>query len=372
MYAALFLALTPLHADDADFLANVPILVLDGETAQTRQARKTSSAFTQSKRLQETWYPVNVEIHKNLLLAAAREGLPLIPASRARLDVGSAATMQQLSRQLRALGFTSTSPEDSPLADKTVSEKAEILTQWGTSAHLEKFRGTPATLWQMLQIEEEPLRLTMVDFLSRSPSASTFLAKCAIYDSSPKVRELSVKALHKRPAAGYLPTLLAGVQHPWPAARENAVQAIQKLKPSGVQSTLQKLLEESPPGVPYKDKRTGKFLVRELVRLNHRQNCLLCHEPAYDQKSGLVQPDKNDGYYDGRFFIRADVTYLRPDFSVMIDTKTKRHGLQRYDFLIRTRPATDLEISKTKQTPEPGPPRRQDLERLLKTLREGD
>jgi hypothetical protein len=361
MYTALVLALTLPHADDVDYLQDVPELVLDVDTAETRRVKRNLST-----RFGLQWYDVNLEYHKRLLQAATREGLPVLPASKARLDVGSAAAMQQLSRQLRALGFTSTSPEYSPLAGKYVAEKAELLSKWGTSARLENFRGSPATLWQMLQVEEEPLRLCMVDFLSRSQFASTPLAKCAVYDTSPKVRELSVRALRKRPAAAYLPTLLAGVTHPWPAARKNAARALTELRPDGARPAVEKLLGEPPPGVPFGDKRTGNLVVRELVRLNHRQNCLLCHEPAYDQKDGLVQPARNDGYYDDRFFVRADVTYLRPDFSVMIDTKTKR-GFQRYDFLLRTRPVGDDEIKKADKTSG-----RRELEQLLKTLREGD
>ena len=47
-------------------------------------------------------------------------------------------------------------------------------------------------------------------------------------------------------------------------------------------------------------------------------------------------------YYDGDgIFVRADVTYLRQDFSVMqsVENPGKWPALQRFDFLVRIRPA---------------------------------
>src|SRR5262249_7971657 len=50
----------------------------------------------------------------------------------------------------------------------------------------------------------------------------------------------------------------------------------------------------------------------------------------------------------GGTFVRADVTYLRQDFSLMLrvpDAAAYRWPeMQRYDFLVRTRPATEIEI----------------------------
>jgi len=110
--------------------------------------------------------------------------------------------------------------------------------------------------------------------------------------------------------------------------------------------------------MPFQKKVKGRpvFLVRELVRVNHLRNCLLCHAPSAgfrDPVRGLVpSPDQPlprtiRQYYQARRgnFVRADVTYLRQDFAVL--QPVKDHGrwpkMQRYDYLVRVRPPTEEE-----------------------------
>jgi hypothetical protein len=98
--------------------------------------------------------------------------------------------------------------------------------------------------------------------------------------------------------------------------------------------------------------------VREVVRVNHLRNCLLCHAPAAspaDPVRGLVPnptqplpPPNTVPYYEGQngIFVRADVTYVRQDFSV--PQPVARSGLwpahQRYDYVVRTRYPTFEEM----------------------------
>src|SRR5205814_1822941 len=99
------------------------------------------------------------------------------------------------------------------------------------------------------------------------------------------------------------------------------------------------------------------LVVRELVRVNHLRNCLLCHAPS-TSKLGLVQgpvpvpgeplPPSARVYYtdpNAAALVRADVTYLKQDFSVM--QPVTNHGtwprLQRYDYLVRVRLLTPAE-----------------------------
>jgi hypothetical protein len=96
------------------------------------------------------------------------------------------------------------------------------------------------------------------------------------------------------------------------------------------------------------------FQVRELVRINHHRNCLLCHAPAEDEGSpvrgvvstpGLPLPDGMSLAYRGKgdegTFVRADVTYLRQDFSVLLPVEDHKDfdwpQMQRFDFLVRAR-----------------------------------
>src|SRR5262249_12147115 len=99
--------------------------------------------------------------------------------------------------------------------------------------------------------------------------------------------------------------------------------------------------------------------VREVVRVNHLRNCMLCHaaqtvtsgEEFRHQVPGLIPPPDEKVqpfsivYYDPNgkgSFIRADVTYLVQDFSVnlRVENPGKWPAEQRYDFFVRVRPAT--------------------------------
>jgi hypothetical protein len=63
---------------------------------------------------------------------------------------------------------------------------------------------------------------------------------------------------------------------------------------------------------------------------------------------GVVIPESYYGAPDGAF-VRADITYLRQDFSTMqpVENANPWPALQRYDFLVRTRPATPEEITRS-------------------------
>jgi len=117
---------------------------------------------------------------------------------------------------------------------------------------------------------------------------------------------------------------------------------------------LVKLLKEPSPTAPVKVK--GGYTVQEVVRINHLCNCVLCHAPSLE-KGDLVRrsvpiPGQTIAVYyadrerPGSLFVRADLTYLRQDFSVVqpVAKPDKWPAEQRYDYLVRTRP-----LSKTEQ-----------------------
>src|SRR5262249_5566483 len=116
---------------------------------------------------------------------------------------------------------------------------------------------------------------------------------------------------------------------------------------------LKRLLDEAAPTVPFVDSKHQTYMVREMVRVNHFSNCLLCHAPSTnvaDLVRGAVPdpsqplPPPTGRYYesDKGMFVRADVTYLKQDFSVPqpVDKPGKWPVMQRFDYLVRTRPAT--------------------------------
>ncbi len=354
MYAALLLALALPHADDP-FLQKVPELLLDGDTEATRQARKVLAESGTRK----GWFEINEQVHNNLLVAAAKKGLPVLAASEARLDARAAADLRDVSRRLRGLGFTGGTTEESPLTEEEAIRQGDRLIESHRLRRLNpREAAVSAALWNSLWVEGEPGRKALVVLLpwsreSLSPSSAQVLARCVVYAETPQLRALGCFFLKSRPPGEYLPTLLKALSHPWPTARANAAEAIRKLKPDGAKAALEELLDAPPPGVPFKDKRTGKLVVRELVRINHR-NCLLCHEPKSEKTDDLVQPMPGD-----LGFVRGDVTYLRPDFSFLLGSKR-----QRYDFFVRTRPATDKEVFWEKMTI-----RRPEIALLLKSLK---
>jgi len=102
--------------------------------------------------------------------------------------------------------------------------------------------------------------------------------------------------------------------------------------------------------------------VREVVRINHHRNCLLCHAPGNTPSvsadvvtapvptPGEPFPSPSEGY--GSFqqpdtLVRIDVTYLRQDFS-MFQPVADAHPwpeMQRFDFLVRNRELTEEEAA---------------------------
>jgi hypothetical protein len=109
-----------------------------------------------------------------------------------------------------------------------------------------------------------------------------------------------------------------------------------------------------------------------LVRVNHARNCMLCHAQSVARSDGVRVAAPNPtrrlpaefslaGYEGGGrggssqppgpppVFVRPDITYLQQEFSWVLPTANPGPWptLQRYDFLIRTRPASAEEAAPT-------------------------
>jgi hypothetical protein len=200
-------------------------------------------------------------------------------------------------------------------------------------------------LMQVLTGGHEGGRKPLAKHLGRikGKAASDALAKIALYDPSPDVRREAAVALHVRPAAEYRDALVAGLSSPAPVIAEHAAEALVALRRVDAVPALRAVLARPDPGAAY-PKGAGKF-VRELVRVGHRQNCLMCHPASFDAADRLraeVPPltEGPTGFGYGapppprrKAFVRADVTYLRQDYSVVI------HG-ERFDLFVRERAAT--------------------------------
>jgi hypothetical protein len=219
-----------------------------------------------------------------------------------------------------------------------------------------------SSLSQLLQPEQPWLRQLLVEVLAQidGPAATAALARRAVFDLSPEARTEAVAALRVRPSGDALPELLAAYRHPWSPAADHATEALVALDTKLALPALAELLDAPDPCAPA-TAADGKPMVRELVRINHLRNCLLCHAPNAASVSrtsaevpGLVpSPDEPIDrfslvYYSRGMgdFVRADVTYLKQDFSVMLPVANpgKWPAEQRYDFVVRERPATADEL----------------------------
>lgn len=229
-----------------------------------------------------------------------------------------------------------------------------------------------AALMQMLAIEPAETRQKLVQYLSglKHVDATRALTRLAIFSFDTKVRQAALGALKNRPAKESTEILLAGLRYPWPEMAQFAADAIVKLQRTDLLATIVDLLDEPDPRAPRLEvSATGKrIVVRELVRLNHHHNCLLCHAPGNSADIeigrfgntpdvltaavpivGQPLPPPSQGYdpfSSPDIRIRADVTYLRQDFSLLQVVKDAAPWpeSQRFDFLVRTREVSLKEV----------------------------
>jgi hypothetical protein len=253
----------------------------------------------------------------------------------------------------RAEGSQSPGPESEALPSPA---SFHIYHELGKNPHLAKPQALPA-LEQVLTGEPPLVRLGLVQALRSppdSPVAAAVLARRAVFDTSAEVRQGAVVGLRFLSARDYLPHLLNGLRYPWAPANYHAAEALVALGTEAAVADLVRLLGAPDPCAPFEiDEGVTKVLaVRELVRVNHHGSCLLCHAPSFsanDLVRGPVPsplrplPTRAPYYGDrggsGDLFVRADITYLRQDFS---EVQPVEHAgpwpkRQRFDFLVRVR-----------------------------------
>jgi hypothetical protein len=280
--------------------------------------------------------------------------LPLVTGLESVLGKEPAENLQAMSRKLRR-AIESCIPKGSgdPRPDPEQLRK-KLLDKDGGWLKPEAVRCTR----QMLAAENGPVRQIMVEVMARIPDriATETLAITALTDLAPEVREAAVQALKGRPVEDYRPLLLGGLRYPWNGVVAHAAEALVALDGKEATPHLAKALLEPDPNLPvtFTQGKQKLHVVRELVRVNHLANCVLCHAPSLDSADlvrgavpipgqPLPGPATTPQYYEsGDSFVRADITYLRQHFSVM--QPVLRSGQwpanQRFDYLVRLRPLT--------------------------------
>jgi phage FluMu protein Com len=290
-------------------------------------------------------------------------GLPIRAAKESTLEPATAEQLQKGALALRAQLFAASQGGDNrPDARKlrqALAAHGEPSDKWLRP------ESVPA-LQQLLMAEDAAIRQVLVEQLARidGPRAAAMLARNALFDLNPEVRKSAQTALAKRPRAEYQHVLLDGFRYPWPAVAEHAAEALISLGRHETAAALVNLLDQPSPAAPYPKPGKEERYIREVVRINHLRNCVLCHAPSLkesDKARGFVPPLDQPlpppftrEYYANRRpgrFVRADVTYLQQDFSVplSVENSGKWPAVQRFDFLVRERPATAEEVQVARQ-----------------------
>jgi hypothetical protein len=220
-------------------------------------------------------------------------------------------------------------------------------------------------LMQVLAPETASLRLGLVKYLSgvAHVEATRALARLAIFSAEAGVREAALDALKVRRERDYTDVLVGGLRYPWPAVARRAADAVVKLERADLVPQLIALLEGPDPRAPRVEEVNKKKVpvVRELVRINHHRNCMLCHAPGNTGKvsnetiSAQVPlpneelPSPEQGYRNSQpdLLVRVDVTYLRQDFSLLqeVEDAAPWPEVQRFDFLVRRRVLSEEEAT---------------------------
>jgi hypothetical protein len=239
-------------------------------------------------------------------------------------------------------------------------------------------------LQQLLMAERTPVRIVLAEVLEKIPGrdATRALARLAMFDLAPEVRERAVLALKTRPVEDSRTVLVEGLRYPRPPVADHAAEALVALGDREAIPALVELLDRPDPARPRTEVREGRpvTLVSSVVQVNHLRNCVLCHAPSANPTSDLVRgrvPDESrplpppGEYYQNNasgLFVRAEVTYLRQDFSTVqpVEDADPWPSYQRYDYLVAERVVPNPPIGPQPSAPDTYPQR----ESVLFALRE--
>jgi hypothetical protein len=313
------------------------------------------------------------------------QGLPFQMGGKCRMD----ATSSNLFGVAIGMVRDAMRAEDSTLFTQ-VDPAGKFLETWGVQDTAPGL----AALTQIFGPEKVSRRQGLVKQLAKidHPAATKALAKAAVFDFDSDVRVEARKALRGRAKQDYTDIVLQALSYPLPAPAHNAALLISRLDRKDLIPQLVAFLAAPDPRDPFDMETGGKTVcaVHEVVKVNHHRNCLMCHSPApvgTMAPSGVFgvvptpgvpfpSPDSGQPYggSPGDAMVRADVTYLRQDFSVLASVPNAHPWpeLQRFDFLVRTRVLNDQEVREfvEKKQTRPAGQLSENHQAALKALRE--
>jgi hypothetical protein len=288
--------------------------------------------------------------HPLLALLARRADLAGLPARGAKDCQASAESAKLATSLSRDVGrwrrhlLSASQPGADPSLILKVAQYIEMrlftVKDWETPAAV-------PMLEQVLQSEAPAIRLLLVKQLAKieGPESDAALARRAVFDVSEDVRHVAVEVMKTRSLRGARSTLLGALRYPWAPAADHAADAIVKLGDKDAVAELSKLVDLPDPSAPTYDPSKKAWFKPELTRVNHLSNCLLCHAASttfHDPVRGVI-PDPSkplpEGYYQPSSgpAVRADVVYLRQDFSVeqCVAEPKEWPVFQRFDYFVR-------------------------------------
>lgn len=298
-------------------------------------------------------------------------GLPIKMGDACRLSPDDARSLKHVSEQFERLRQVSrpharaccAPPPELGRAEATFDQRVGEDPQKFLDQLRNRFRDRAAIpgLIQVMQNCGVPARLAVVVWLAGipTPESSAALAGRAVFDPSPDVRRASIDVLKLRDPKEYRSVLIDALRYVWHPAAQHAAVALVAVNDQDAEPELRDLAYDPNPLTPRRHE-DGSWSVRELSRVNHLRNCLLCHPPSMGERSDFANEDRIQGAvpspgkrvlagsYGRRSSaeaIRADITYLRPDFSVRHDVAESAPwpAQQRFDYFVRTRRISEAE-----------------------------
>jgi nitroreductase len=355
--------------DLRDQLAKVPEM---GLTVANVQA--ISDTYDASAKIGATDFQPGV-------LLQVRPDLATLPVRARQIDSAAAATLGKLSKKLHRYVDNAT-PKDALGERMDPFMLRQILSEEKKGNRLEWLRPEAVpVLRQILGHEQTPIRAMLVELLTEitGQRASELLAERAVFDLAPDVRASAVAALRPRPREEFRHVLLSALRYPWAPAADHAAEALVALDDSDAVPHLVTLLNQPDPSAPYSKSEQSKseprplgrgdsgLMQRQLVRVNHTASCLMCHppsltthDPVLGKVPGLQRITTGRGGWGGGgqregaspFWVRADVTFFRQDFSESIPIGAAwlpGQPTMRFDYLVRRRPLGPKEAKKLQE-----------------------
>ena len=215
---------------------------------------------------------------------------------------------------------------------------------------------------QILQVQHRRDRLELINTLKGADNSTAIelLAKRSKYDLSADVRLAATHALAESPRDQYRAELLAGLAYPWHVVAQHSAEALVRLDDKEAIPELVEMLDLPHPTAPV-EIEPDKFVQPTLVAINHMRNCLLCHAPSlslkdiataavpnWDRPIPISPYESSDPDF---ISVRADITYLKQDFSVV--QPVVNHGpwpsKQRFDYVVQQTPMKRSKVNRTKK-----------------------